>query len=528
MPSRTRQLPFAAALVALLCALALASPAGAIEQKISVTGDDLLGAAVAVQGDTLVLGAPFAADNAGAAYVFRRAGDSWTQTATLTASDAAKDGSFGSSVAIDGDTIVVGSPLTGAGAVYTFARTGAPERTQAAKLTASDGAKDDRFGQSVAIDGDTIVVGAPSDAIGGNVGQGSAYTFAATGAPARTETAKLTASDGARTDQLGTSVAVDGDTIVAGARRAANDVGAAYTFARAGAAARTETAKLTASDGVPGAGLGFSVAIDGDTIAAGAPDAVFGGVEQGAVYTFTRAGAAARTESAVLTASNGVAGDALGWSVAVAGDAIVAGATGVDDSRGAAYTFARTGAPNRTQTGELADADGAIDDLLGYSVAVDGGTIVLGAPRRNSASIFFAPTPLPPPAVTALAPSLAPRVAKPALSRLAVDRKRARITFTLSVAARVELRFERARCAKPSRSNRAKRPCTRYVKVGSFTVRGKAGANAVRFTGRLPGHRPLAAGRYRLTATPTSAGIHGTARRTTLTITRRTPRGARR
>jgi hypothetical protein len=106
----------------------------------------------------------------------------------------------------------------------------------------------------------------------------------------------------------------------------------------------------------------------------------------------------------------------------------------------------------------------------------------------------------------------------------------ARITFSLSVAASVELRFERAqpgrvaggRCAKPTRSNRGKPRCVRYVAAGRLTVHGKAGANAVRFTGRLPGHRTLPAGRYRLTTTPADgSGNHGAARSTTLTIAKR-------
>jgi hypothetical protein len=174
----------ACAALALLCALAVASPATALEQQISVTGDDLLGYSAAVQGDTLVLGAPGDADGTGAVYVFRRAGDSWTQTAKLTASDAATDSFLGSSVAIEGDTIVAGADTADVGqnadqgAVYTFARTGAPARTQTAKLTASDGAKGAFLGLSVAIDGDTIVAGAPFDNIEESAAQGSVYTFA--------------------------------------------------------------------------------------------------------------------------------------------------------------------------------------------------------------------------------------------------------------------------------------------------------------------------------------------------------------
>jgi hypothetical protein len=131
------------------------------------------------------------------------------------------------------------------GAVYTFAATGPEARTETAKLTASDGAGGDHLGSSVAVAGDTIVAGAPGATVGGNAAQGAVYTFAATGPGARSETAKLTASDGARFDDLGFSVAVAGDTIVAGAPGATvggnSSRGAVYTFAATGAGARTET-----------------------------------------------------------------------------------------------------------------------------------------------------------------------------------------------------------------------------------------------------------------------------------------------
>ena len=293
--------------------------------------------------------------------------------------------------------------------MYTFARTGAAEWTQTAKLTASDGAASDALGVSVAIDGDTIVAGAPRDDVGVNPDQGSVYTFARTGATARTQTAKLTASDGAAEDQLGQSVAIDGDTIVAGAPRdvfAASQVqGAAYTFARSGAAARTQTAKLAASDGGAEDQLGASVAIDGDTIVVGAPSNVYGANPgPGAAYTFARTGSAERTETAKLTASDGVATDQLG-AVAVDGDTIVAGAPGCpgcgNENLGSLYTFSRTGDPARSETAKLATRDG-----LGGSVAIDGDTIIAGAlgvsPSASGSAVIIFPPAASPPVATCL------------------------------------------------------------------------------------------------------------------------------
>ncbi|GIW41370.1 MAG: hypothetical protein KatS3mg076_1947 [Candidatus Binatia bacterium] len=150
-----------------------------------------------------------------------------------------------------------------------------------AELTASDGAAGDFFGYSVALDGDTMVVGARFDDIGANTHQGSAYVFVkpGTGWVDMTETAKLTASDGAAGDEFGRSVAISGDTAVVGAP----GKGSAYVFvepATGWAGNLTETAKLTASDGVGG----FSVAIDSDTVVVGAPGYESGG----SAYVFVR------------------------------------------------------------------------------------------------------------------------------------------------------------------------------------------------------------------------------------------------
>ncbi len=302
----------------------------------------------------------------------------------------------------------------------------APAAALEQRLIASDGAAGDGLGRSVALAGDTAVVGAAP--LVGDASRGAVYVFTRVG-DGWTETAKLTASDGAAGDRLGASVAIAGETIVAGAPGAGSGQGSVYTFARTGAAARTETGKLTASDGAADDSLGWSVAVAGETIVAGAQSAAVGGnPAQGSVYTFARTGAAARTETAKLTASDGSAQDFLGWSVAVAGETIVAGAINgggaADENQGSVYTFARTGAAERTETGELtASEGGAEQDFLGWSVAVAGETIVAGATgddvetdqNRGSATVFFSPAPPP-----AGAPVPAPRAAPAAVMRLRV------------------------------------------------------------------------------------------------------------
>jgi uncharacterized repeat protein (TIGR01451 family) len=230
-----------------------------------------------------------AGDLSGSAYVFVRSGSNWAEQAKLTASDAAAGDNFGISVAISGDTAVVGAfgDNTDAGdlsgSAYVFVRPGSNWAEQA-KLTASDAAASDSFGYSVAIDGDTAVVGAPNDSDAGYK-SGSAYAFARSGS-SWTEQAKLTAPDAAEFDEFGTSVAVSDDTAVVGAfgdSDAGNSSGSAYVFVRSGSS-WTEQAKLTASDAAANDQFGFSVAISGDTAVAGAPNDNEAAFAAGAAY----------------------------------------------------------------------------------------------------------------------------------------------------------------------------------------------------------------------------------------------------
>jgi FG-GAP repeat/Prealbumin-like fold domain len=311
---------------------------------------------VAIDGDTIIAGAPGTNVSGhvsqGAVYVFVKPASGWadgTQTARLIVSNGHDDDGLGFSVAISGDAIVAGALFRSvSGAAYVFVKPagGWADGMQTAKLTASDGAAYDQLGTSVAISGDTVVAGAPYSDVSGHVDQGAAYVFVkpAGGWASEIQAAKLTASDGAQSDYLGShhSVAIAGDTIVAGGG------GAAYVFVKptGGWASGTQRRKLTASD-APAYGFG-PVAIDGDTIIAGAPNAtVSGHAGQGAAYVFVKpaGGWASGTETAKLTASGGAAGDRFGESVPISSDTIVAGAPYAHVSghayQGAAYVFAR-------------------------------------------------------------------------------------------------------------------------------------------------------------------------------------------
>src|SRR5262249_3646479 len=210
----------------------------------------------------------------GAAYIFVRdtttTPPAWTEQAKLTAREGEKLDEFGTSVAIDGDTVVVGAPKdffsTGQGAAYVFARNGTTW-TEQARLTNSTGEEFDRFGFSVAIDGNTVVVGARTTQIGGNPNQGAAYIFERSGT-IWSEQQRRTASDGAAVDNFGFSVAIGGDTAVVGAVGDDSFRGSAYVFLRSGTT-WSEQQKLTAFGGASGDFFGNSVAIDGNTVLVG-------------------------------------------------------------------------------------------------------------------------------------------------------------------------------------------------------------------------------------------------------------------
>jgi len=285
---------------------------------------------------------------------------------------------------------------------------------QQAKLTASDGAAEDQFATAVAIDGNTVVVGALSATVGTNFAQGAAYVFVMppNGWADMTQTAKLTASDGVSNDQFGSSVAVSGNVVVVGSPYAAIsntncsgtgnvcfNQGAAYVYVQPanGWADSTETAKLTASDGVAGDELGYSVGIDGNTVVAGAPNAAVGSgcpnspctFVQGAGYVFVQPtnGWASMTQTAKLTASNGSSDDGFGQSVAISGATVVVGTPyagiGTAYAQGAAYVYVepQSGWNNTTETAELTNGIGKAGDQFGGSVSIDGSTntIAVGA-----------------------------------------------------------------------------------------------------------------------------------------------------
>ena len=389
-------------------------------QKAKLTASDRatsdgLGSSVAISGDVVVVGAPYAAPGgitqAGAAYVFVKPLGGWgdmTQTAKLTASDKYNFDIFGYSVAISGDVVVVGAqggyagdpPMAGAAYVFVKPAGGWANMTQTAKLTASDKATLDNFGRSVAISGNVVVVGAYYAKPGGITRAGAAYIFVKPGGGwggNLTETAKLTDGDSYMSDEFGRSVAINGDVVVVGAIYARPggtiDAGAAYVFVKPGGGwvDMTPIARLIASDRAAYDRLGWSVGVSGDVVVVGAPYAAPGGEwGSGAVYIFVKPadGWVNMRQTAKLTASDPYksSGDLFGDSVAISGNVVVIGASfayaGGWGQAGAAYIFVKPGSGwegNLTETAHLTASDSGAHKYFASSVAISGNTVVVGA-----------------------------------------------------------------------------------------------------------------------------------------------------
>ena len=353
--------------------------------------------ATAISNETIVVGAYGNNNAAGAAYIFERnqgGADSWGLVKKLAASDATMGDFFGAALAISGDTIVVGAYQNNShrGAAYVFERNqgGAGNWGQVKKFTASDVADPDFFASAVAINGDTILIGAYHK----QFFTGAAYIFGRNqgGASNWGQVKKLTASDAANGDNFGSSVAISGDTVAIGALGKNSNTGAAYVFGRnqGGANAWGQMKKMALGDGAPQDAFGSSIGISADTIVVGA----FGrNSTAGAAYIFERnqGGAGNWGQVQTLTANNGAVADRFGVSVGISGDAVVVGADQSNESSGAAYLFGRNqgGIGNWGQMQKLTANDGAAFDYFGETVgiggdAINGYRVIVGALYANN------------------------------------------------------------------------------------------------------------------------------------------------
>lgn len=432
------------------CQVALDLSCAAFEEayvKASTVDEaDRFGRSVALDGDTLVVGAPDedadtgingtqsddSAVDSGAVYVFTREGATWTQQAYLKASNVGANDRFGFTVALSGDTLAVGASgedsatagingdendnsLESTGAVYVFTRSGS-SWSQQAYLKASNPDSTDSFGVALALSGDTLAVGAnwedgSTTGVNGDetddmaLQSGAVYVFTRA-SNTWSQQAYLKASNTGAGDEFGSALALDGDTLAVGAWEedsaaigingtessdASGTSGAVYVFTRSGVT-WTQQAYVKASDTTPDAQFGWSVAISGETLAVGAPER--GG---GAVYIFARAGGV-WTQQAVRTANRADANGAFGYSLSLSASTLVVGARtesrpgfglnadepfGTIEASGAVYAFARN-ETSWTQIAYFKASNPDPFDQFGFSVSISGNTIAVGATNEDS------------------------------------------------------------------------------------------------------------------------------------------------
>lgn len=333
------------------------SATGWVQQAALATSSydagDRFGYAVTLQGEVAVVGAPFddnpGATASGAVYVFRRSGGLWSEVARLTANDPSTFDHFGASVALDGDTLAVGAEFDDAGSgsfsgsAYVFVESGGVWAQQA-KLVPPGLAAGDVFGTSIALDGDRIVAGAPQHDPNGLSSAGAAWVFERAGG-AWSLAAKLAPLDPAANDRFGNALSTDTGRILVGAHRksgASSVAGAAYVFAGSGSTWSQE-AKLVDLGSSFSDQFGFAVDLQGGRAVVGLPWSDAAGVTTGGVQLFEfEAGQWVGRFEMVGSDSEGI--DYLGKSVALSGDLVAAGAPSAEtppsgSNTGEAYVF---------------------------------------------------------------------------------------------------------------------------------------------------------------------------------------------
>lgn len=360
---------------------------------------DRFGGSLAFEGDTLLVGAftdttnvPGERDGAstGTVTVYRRAGSGWTPEATLLPKSAQENEQMGVSVAIDGDVAVAGARFARvdaleAGAAHVFVRSGTTW-SEAVRLLAVPPEADAWFGQSVAVDGDLVVVGAPFSARAGFANAGAAYVFRRS-AGQWLLLRVLLAPDARADANFGVAVRVSGDDVFVGAPGMPGPgyqerAGVVYSFAGV-----STPAPVVRSFGSPfptaGALLGGSLAIDATHLVAGASDDAPAGVPHGSALLFARSGALL-TPLQRLVPPDGAAGDGFGVSVAIDGATLVVGAPDHNVSEGAGYVFVASG-PSYAFQAKVEQPDGPFAEIAGESIAIVGDEVLLGAPLDDIA-----------------------------------------------------------------------------------------------------------------------------------------------
>ena len=367
-----------------------------LEQKVKAVdghAEAWFGSAVAVHGDYALVGAHNAivngAPSQGAVYVFKRNGTHWLQIRKLVAADGMAGDHFGRSLAIRGDTAVICAPLATVGgnmwqgAAYVFRRSG-DDWTQVQKLVDSQGAAFQTLGNCVAFDDHSMLLGSGGSSHAGQRIVRALHVFrhqAASKLPwSQSQTIATPLADDP-TSAFAASAAIAGKHALIGAPTASSggSPGRGVVYAaeeQGGTWALVD--KISASDGEARANFGVSVWIDGDLAVIGAPGAtIHGNISQGAAYVMQRKGSS-WTESSKLTAHDGASINLFGASVSIHSQVILVGAYAAENYRGAAYVFERQGG-GWIQSEKLQASDGAPGNVYGYYSVTHGKTALVGA-----------------------------------------------------------------------------------------------------------------------------------------------------
>jgi hypothetical protein len=362
------------------------------EQKVvpsDVGTDSYFGRAVAIDGPTALISAFGDNDFQGAAYLFTESNGIWSEGQKLTASDGRPGDRFGNSVVLAGDILVIGASeatVNGAssqGAVYVFRKSG-NTWVESQKLIASDGAETDAFGTAIALSGRTLVVGAPNARVNDHFHQGAAYVFVETNGIWRLAQ-KLTGDDSVDGDNFGSAVAARGSMILVGAPNKDLDnfvTGEVYVFSRSNNS-WNQNQSLIGEDSGFFAAFGASLALDNAIALVGAPHATANGHgAQGAAYVFGISGGTL-TQTQMITSSDGASNDAFASTVALAGNLagnralIGAPFAQAGGQQGKAYIFGEMDG-NWDQIGRIIANDGGTSVVFGWAVALDRDTALVG------------------------------------------------------------------------------------------------------------------------------------------------------
>ena len=329
--------------------------------------DDYFGCSVGISGNTAIVGARntqnIGGTYTGSAYIFQDTGLGWTESTELYADDGTEGDWFGSGVAIDGNIAIIGaqgdSPNgSGSGSAYIFTRV-LSSWSQTTRFFPGDGDVDDEFGAVVDISGSTAVIGAAQTDYNGPR-SGSEYVFEDSGT-GWAEVGRLRASDAAAQDYFGQSVAIDGRRLIVGAPRTddnATDAGSAYVFGKTGLGGWEQIGHLFASDPEDQDRLGQSVAVHGSNYVVGAYREDANGSSAGAAYTYQESRFSWPQHK--ILAWDGTAGDEFGNAVGIYnGDIIVAAFSDSDngDYAGSAYTFEGTFIPGDANLDDMIDGE---------------------------------------------------------------------------------------------------------------------------------------------------------------------------